>query len=136
MLITSQAFNWATNRPEVKHFRVYGSVQEGFYISKKKSFSTLNDLIEDYMHDNGTELSMLLKTPCVRFEPELPDISRECVDNWEVPREVLQWKKKIGQGSYGEVWLCESRRLGRPRAETRDASLFTDICLYLCNLYS
>ncbi|XP_069986800.1 tyrosine-protein kinase Src64B [Penaeus vannamei] len=104
--ISIRAFNWATNRPEVKHFRVYGSVQEGFYISKKKSFSTLNDLIEDYMHDNGTELSMLLKTPCVRFEPELPDISRECVDNWEVPREVLQWKKKIGQGSYGEVWLC------------------------------
>ncbi|XP_063609212.1 tyrosine-protein kinase SRK3-like [Penaeus indicus] len=104
--ISIRAFNWTLNRPEVKHYRVYGSVSEGFYISKTKSFSTLNDLIEDYMHDNGTELSMLLKTPCVRFEPELSDISWECVNNWEVPREVLQWKRKIGQGSYGEVWLC------------------------------
>lgn len=103
----SQVFNMSLNRPQVKHYRVYGSVNEGFSVNQKKYFTTLNDLIDDYMQGNGTELSMLLKTPCIRFEPQLTDISWGCVDNWEVPRDSLEWKRKLGQGSYGDVWLCE-----------------------------
>ena len=31
-------------------------------------------------------------------------------DMWEIPRETLQFKKKLGSGQFGDVWEGENNR--------------------------
>lgn len=53
---------------------------------------------------NNYGLACLLQYPCPRPQPQKWDLSRETKDQWEIDRNTLSMNKKLGQGSFGEVW--------------------------------
>ncbi|XP_071522683.1 tyrosine-protein kinase Src64B-like isoform X1 [Panulirus ornatus] len=91
--------------PRIKHFRIYLNENQHCYITTSKVFQTLNDLVDFYQRSENMELSSVMQRPCMKPPPEMNDISRVTRDQWEVERSTLQFKRQLGQGSFGEVWL-------------------------------
>ena len=50
-----------------------------------------------------------LTFPAPRIAPTRPDLSHNTQQNWEIPRNQLQLKKKLGDGNFGEVWYGKWR---------------------------
>ncbi|KAK8722464.1 hypothetical protein OTU49_012225, partial [Cherax quadricarinatus] len=91
---------------KVKHYRVCSSETRNFYITPSKVFQTLNDLVDFYSSgQDASELGMLMRYPCRRPPPGMHDICRDTRDKWEIDRNSLQFVKKLGAGSFGDVWL-------------------------------
>lgn len=94
----------------VKHYRIKVTDRGGYYICSSQAFQTLNDLVEAYKNgnfsnsENNYGLACLLQYACPRPQPQKWDLSRETKDRWEIERNCLQFVKKLGQGSFGEVW--------------------------------
>lgn len=57
--------------------------------------------------ENNYGLACLLQYSCRRPQPQKWDLSRETKDKWEIDRNDLSMIKKLGQGSFGEVWYGE-----------------------------
>ena len=57
---------------------------------------------------NNYGLACLLQHPCARPRPQQWDLSRETKDQWEIERTSLTFLKKLGQGTFGEVWHGET----------------------------
>ncbi|XP_076067112.1 tyrosine-protein kinase Fyn-like isoform X3 [Oratosquilla oratoria] len=87
----------------VKHYRIKTMDSRSYYITTAQAFHTLNDLVDAYMKNNYG-LACLLQYPCPKPMPQLWDITKETKDHWEIERSMLQMTKKLGQGSFGEVW--------------------------------
>lgn len=49
-------------------------------------------------------LCYYLTTPCPNSTPQTLGLAR---DAWEIPRDTLQLKRKLGQGCFGDVWMGE-----------------------------
>ncbi|XP_064082189.1 tyrosine-protein kinase SRK2-like isoform X6 [Macrobrachium nipponense] len=96
--------DWDQNKGEhVKHYRIKVTDTGGFFITSSQAFRTLNDLVDAYKKNNYG-LACLLQYPCPRPQPQKWDLSRETKDQWEIDRNMLTMTKKLGQGSFGEVW--------------------------------
>ncbi|XP_068206741.1 tyrosine-protein kinase Src64B-like isoform X4 [Palaemon carinicauda] len=96
--------DWDQNKGEhVKHYRIKVTDTGGFFITSSQAFRTLNDLVDAYKKNNYG-LACLLQYPCPRPQPQKWDLSRETKDQWEIDRTMLTMTKKLGQGSFGEVW--------------------------------
>ncbi|XP_042879631.1 tyrosine-protein kinase Src64B-like isoform X8 [Penaeus japonicus] len=96
--------DWDTQKGEhVKHYRIKVTDNGGFFITSSQAFRTLNDLVDAYKRNNYG-LACLLQYPCPRPQPQKWDLSRETKDQWEIDRNTLSMNKKLGQGSFGEVW--------------------------------
>ncbi|NWU12211.1 FRK kinase, partial [Cephalopterus ornatus] len=88
----------------VKHYRIRKLDEGGFFLSRRKTFKTLNDLV-DYYSKNSDGLCVLLRKPCLKVQiPATFDLSYKTVDQWEIDRQSLQLVKKLGSGQFGEVW--------------------------------
>ncbi|XP_045597961.1 tyrosine-protein kinase Src64B isoform X2 [Procambarus clarkii] len=95
-----------SNQPRVKHYRICSSENRQFFITRSKAFQTLNDLVDYYLKGvDGSELGKLMRYPCKRPPPGMNDICKDTRDKWEIERSSLQFIKKLGQGSFGDVWL-------------------------------
>ncbi|KAG9510884.1 Tyrosine-protein kinase Src42A [Fragariocoptes setiger] len=89
----------------IKHYRIRPLDNgQGFYISRKCTFGTLQSLVQHYSEDaNG--LCVNLTQPCLRTEPPTThDLSHETKDKWEISRDALTFIKKLGSGQFGQVW--------------------------------
>ncbi|XP_050731675.1 tyrosine-protein kinase SRK2-like isoform X1 [Eriocheir sinensis] len=96
--------DWDTNKGEhVKHYRIKVTDGGSYFITSTQAFRTLNDLVDAYKKNNYG-LACLLQYPCPRPQPQKWDLSRETKDQWEIDRTALTMIKKLGQGSFGEVW--------------------------------
>ncbi|XP_037788477.1 tyrosine-protein kinase SRK2-like isoform X3 [Penaeus monodon] len=96
--------DWDQQKGEhVKHYRIKVTDNGGFFITSSQAFRTLNDLVDAYKRNNYG-LACLLQYPCPRPQPQKWDLSRETKDQWEIDRNTLSMNKKLGQGSFGEVW--------------------------------
>ncbi|XP_045123539.1 tyrosine-protein kinase SRK3-like [Portunus trituberculatus] len=88
----------------IKHFSIPKSGD--YFVFMDRYFLTLNDLVDFFIMESEVGLSpSMAKHPCVRPAPTMQDISMENKDRWEMPREELDFVMKIGNGSFGEVWL-------------------------------
>ncbi|KFW87172.1 Tyrosine-protein kinase FRK, partial [Manacus vitellinus] len=88
----------------VKHYRIRKLDEGGFFLSRRKTFKTLNDLV-DYYSKNSDGLCVMLGKPCLKVQiPATFDLSYKTVDQWEIDRQSLKLVKKLGSGQFGEVW--------------------------------
>ncbi|XP_074846815.1 tyrosine-protein kinase FRK [Carettochelys insculpta] len=88
----------------VKHYRIQKEDEEGFFLSKKKTFKTLNEFV-DYHTTYSDGLCVKLKNPCIKIKVPAPfDLSYKTADQWEIDRNSLKLLKKLGSGQFGEVW--------------------------------
>ncbi|NP_001191506.1 Src tyrosine kinase 1 [Aplysia californica] len=95
----------ASGEPCVKHYRVRKMDDErGYFISAKKTFKTLFDVIEHYK-DNSDGLCCQLGAACPRSRPTVQ--FREL----EIKREVIELTNKLGAGCFGEVWKGKLRKV-------------------------
>ncbi|XP_072270360.1 tyrosine-protein kinase HCK [Pyxicephalus adspersus] len=85
----------------VKHYKIRTLDNGGFFISPRKTFKTLQDLVSHYQN-NLDGLCQKLTTACKSAIPEKPWEK----DAWEVPRDSLRLEKKLGAGQFGDVWLA------------------------------
>lgn len=89
----------------VKHYRIRQLDTGGYYIARKTTFATLQDLVEHYSKD-ADGLCVNLRAPCVKLDkPETNDLSYQTKDKWEIDRSSLTFGDKLGSGQFGEV--CE-----------------------------
>ncbi|KAG8451571.1 hypothetical protein GDO86_003681 [Hymenochirus boettgeri] len=84
----------------VKHYKIRNLDNGGYYISPRKTFHTLQELVQFYTRSLDG-LCTLLKEPCQTQRPQKP----WWTDEWEIPRNKLQLQKKLGAGQFGEVWM-------------------------------
>lgn len=63
-------------------------------------------LFFSYAPPSGTHdgLCYYLTTPCQNSTPQTLGLGK---DAWEIPRDTLQLKRKLGQGCFGDVWMGE-----------------------------
>jgi hypothetical protein len=87
----------------VKHYRIRELDSGGFYITTRRKFDSLLELVNHYKQD-ADGLSRKLVKACPKPKPILEDLSRETKDQWEIPRESLKFVTKLGAGQFGEVW--------------------------------
>lgn len=87
----------------VKHYKIKRLENGGFYITTRRTFATLQELVS-YYGETADGLCHVLTVPCPRRTPNRPDLSHQTQKNWEIPRAQLKFFEKIGQGNFGEVW--------------------------------
>jgi len=88
----------------VKHYRIRQLDEGGFFIARRTTFRTLQELVEHYSRD-ADGLCVNLRKPCVQIDkPLTADLSHTTRDQWEIDRNSLKFNRKLGHGQFGEVW--------------------------------
>ncbi|KAG8510952.1 Tyrosine-protein kinase FRK, partial [Galemys pyrenaicus] len=88
----------------VKHYRIRRLDDGGFFITRRKVFSTLKEFVSYYTNTNDG-LCIKLEKPCLKIQvPATFDLSYKTVDQWEIDRNSVQLLKRLGSGQFGEVW--------------------------------
>ncbi|KAF8783040.1 tyrosine-protein kinase Src64B-like isoform X3 [Argiope bruennichi] len=87
----------------VKHYKIKAMDNGGFYVTTRKTFVTLQELVA-YYSEGANGLCHKLTIPCPKPKPHLWDLSPDTRDEWEIPRSSLQLIRKLGSGNFGDVW--------------------------------
>ncbi|CAJ0927815.1 unnamed protein product, partial [Mesorhabditis belari] len=85
-----------------------GMMETAFASLDGPTFHTLQELVRYYSEMAGG-LCCTLTFPAPRIQPTRPDLSHNREQNWEIPRNQLQFMRKVGEGSFGEVWYGKLR---------------------------
>ncbi|KAL8562316.1 hypothetical protein ACOMHN_037272 [Nucella lapillus] len=92
-----------TGEPVVRHYKIRSKDDGGCYITARKPFDSIMELVNHYK-GAADGLCQNLRTPCPKPQPVMEDLSRETKDQWEIDRNTLTFGKKLGAGQFGEVW--------------------------------
>lgn len=87
----------------VNHYKIKKTNQGAVYITTKKIFPNLNQLIV-YYSNGANGLCCALSHPCSKPIPVISDLSYKTKDKWEIDRSSLILSEKLGAGQFGEVW--------------------------------
>ncbi|XP_042238397.1 tyrosine-protein kinase Src42A-like isoform X3 [Homarus americanus] len=89
----------------VKHYRIRQLDEGGFFIARRTTFRTLQELVEHYSKD-ADGLCVNLRKPCIQAieKPVTAGLSHNTRDQWEIDRSSLKFVRKLGHGQFGEVW--------------------------------
>ncbi|EDL04893.1 fyn-related kinase, isoform CRA_b, partial [Mus musculus] len=88
----------------VKHYRIRRLDEGGFFLTRRKVFSTLNEFV-NYYTTTSDGLCVKLEKPCLKIQVPTPfDLSYKTADQWEIDRNSIQLLKRLGSGQFGEVW--------------------------------
>ncbi|XP_004648274.1 tyrosine-protein kinase FRK, partial [Octodon degus] len=88
----------------VKHYRIRRLDKGDFFLTPRKTFSTLNEFVNYYTRTSDGLCARLGK-PCLKVQvPTTFDLSYKTVDDWEIDRSSVQLLKRLGYGQFGEVW--------------------------------
>lgn len=76
----------------------------GFFIARRTTFRTLQELVDHYSKDPDG-LCVNLRKACIQVEkPVTGGLSHNTRDQWEIDRLSLKFLRKLGSGQFGEVW--------------------------------
>ena len=91
------------DRDKVKHYKIKNE-RGSFFIVPHITFKSIADLITHYQrHLDGICISLLY--PCVSVEkPQTVGLSVHTNDDWEIDRRQIRLVKKLGSGSFAQVW--------------------------------
>ncbi|XP_052278638.1 tyrosine-protein kinase SRK3-like isoform X3 [Dreissena polymorpha] len=102
MILSVRTSESKSNDACVKHYRIHRLDNGCFFISNKKTFDNMLDLILHYQNGaNG--LCCKLDVPCPKIRPMVQ--FREL----DVSRNYVKLQKKLGSGYFGEVWAGKWR---------------------------
>ncbi|KAF6364452.1 fyn related Src family tyrosine kinase [Rhinolophus ferrumequinum] len=88
----------------VKHYRIRRLDEGGFFLVRRRIFSTLNEFVSHYTKTSDG-LCVKLGKPCLKRQVPAPfDLSYKTVDQWEIDRHSVQLLKRLGSGQFGDVW--------------------------------
>ncbi|XP_028406412.1 tyrosine-protein kinase SRK2-like [Dendronephthya gigantea] len=88
----------------VRHYKIKRLDSGGYFISKNRDFESLQSLVEFYLA-NPEGLCCRLGEPCKKIDvPQTIGISHDMADKWEIDRNALTFKSRLGAGNFGEVW--------------------------------
>ncbi|XP_036103648.1 tyrosine-protein kinase FRK [Molossus molossus] len=88
----------------VKHYKIRRLDEGGFFLTRKRTFTTLNEFVDYYTQTSGG-LCVKLGKPCLKIQIPAPfDLSYKTADQWEIDRNSVQLLKRLGSGQFGEVW--------------------------------
>ncbi|KRX42715.1 Tyrosine-protein kinase Src42A [Trichinella murrelli] len=86
----------------VKHYRIRQMDNGGYFIARRITFRTLQELVIHYSYEQDG-LCTILRKPCIRVEiPQTLTFTYD--DQWEIKRRSLKFVRQIGAGQFGEVW--------------------------------
>ncbi|XP_029281319.1 tyrosine-protein kinase SRK2 [Cottoperca gobio] len=89
---------------KVKHYKLRKLENGHYFVSKSRSFATLQELVEHYSKQPDG-LCVRLGEPCKKMEaPQTHGLSYNTVDQWEIDRNSIKLLKKLGAGQFGEVF--------------------------------
>ena len=91
------------DRDKVKHYKIRCERDE-FFIAPHIRFKSIADLITYYQgHLDG--ICVCLLYPCVSVEkPQTAGLSKHTNNDWEIERRQIRLVKKLGSGSFAQVW--------------------------------
>jgi len=93
----------------VKHYKIKPLDDGcGFYITTRKIFPTIKDLVS-YYSETSAGLCCKLTYAAPKVAPQRTDLSSDTKNNWEIPRNELQLVEKLGDGNFGEVYYGKWR---------------------------
>ncbi|XP_066266554.1 tyrosine-protein kinase Yes-like isoform X1 [Branchiostoma lanceolatum] len=94
-----------------KHYKIMKHDNTGYYISQRKHFDSVAELIAhykgifgDFRRRSSTSsdgLCRKLTESCPKVNPETGGLAK---DAWEIDRSSLKFDQKLGAGCFGEVW--------------------------------
>ncbi|XP_078506245.1 tyrosine-protein kinase FRK-like [Lissotriton helveticus] len=92
-------------RKLVRHYQIEAS-DHRFFLVQRQKFPSLEKLVK-YYSNNADGLCTKLELPCVKLEaPSLPSLSHNTVGLLEIQADSIEKMKKLGSGSFGDVWLA------------------------------
>lgn len=88
----------------VKHYRIRTLDEGGYYIARRVTFKDLPEMVAHYM-EGSDGLCTKLGSPAKHTDmPETIGLSHGTKDQWEIPRDSIKLRKKLGAGQFGDVW--------------------------------
>mmetsp|Transcript_98001 Transcript_98001/g.136130 ORF Transcript_98001/g.136130 Transcript_98001/m.136130 type:complete len:514 (+) Transcript_98001:198-1739(+) len=88
----------------VKHYRIRTLDDGGYFIARRVTFRDLTELVNHYS-ESSDGLCTRLGRPARAIEmPETTGLSHKTKDQWEIPRDSIKLRKKLGAGQFGDVW--------------------------------
>ncbi|KAB5517024.1 hypothetical protein PHYPO_G00184740 [Pangasianodon hypophthalmus] len=89
---------------KVKHYKIKRSDNGHYFVSKRRTFITLKELVE-YYSTTEDGLCVRLTQPCRKATaPQTHGLSYNTADQWEIPRSSICLLCKLGSGQFGEVY--------------------------------
>ena len=88
----------------VRHYRIRYLDNEGFFISQRVKFSTVEELVA-YYGRSADGLCTTLARPARAIEkPQTAGLSKTANQKWEIDRKRIKLNRILGTGHFGEVW--------------------------------
>lgn len=89
---------------KVKHYKLKRLENGHYYVSRSRTFQTLEELVQHYS-GQADGLCVRLGEPCKKIEaPQTHGLSYNTVDQWEIDRKSIKLLQRLGAGQFGEVY--------------------------------
>jgi len=85
----------------VKHYRIRTLDEGGYYIARRISFKSIDEMVLHYQTDADGLCTQLVQPAAVDDMPQTAGLAK---DQWEIPRDSIKLAAKLGSGQFGDVW--------------------------------